>query len=210
MSVSNTTNSKQVMPSADPSTSVAAPASTTHEKRSKTRMPPSVREKERREKENTPPRPAEAKHTTPTLTATTAEVLDHSKIFTDIVRIFETAIQGRNWAGLCEAIETCSKANLNFHLLPLADHPDIKRLRERSAIDVLTAQQMLDDEQVSLALDLLNMGADWNAIDADGNSVLNILREYVDEALRADIAEQFPHFLHLFVDREGRPIRGKN
>ncbi len=53
------------------------------------------------------------------------------------------------------------------------------------------------------------MGADWNAIDADGNSVLNILREYVDEELRADIGEQFPHFRHLFFDREGRPIQGK-
>ena len=62
---------------------------------------------------------------------------------------------------------------------------------------------------MSLALDLLNMGADWNALDADGTSVLNILRGYVDEELRADIGEQFPHFRHLFFDREGRPIQGK-
>lgn len=215
MSVSSTPNSKQLTPSADPSTSAAAPisttpASTTHEKRSKTRMPPSVREKERREKENTPPRPVEAKHTTPALTAKTAEVADHSTVFTDIVWIFESAIQGRDWDRLGDAIETCSKAGLNFHLLPFADHPDIKRLKDRSAIDVLTAQETLDDEQVSLALDLLNMGADWNAADADGDSVLTLLRRYVDDELRAAISEQFPHFRHLFFDREGRPVKGKD
>lgn len=146
MSVSSTTNSKQVTLSADPSTSVGAPVSTTHEKRPKTKLPPSVREKERREKQSTPPRPVDAKHTTPTLTAKTDEVPDHSNVFTDIVRIFESAIRGRDWAGLGEAIQRCSAANLNLHLLPLADHPDIKRLRERSAIDVLTAQEILDDE----------------------------------------------------------------
>lgn len=213
MSVSSTPlNSRGVAQPTESSTPAESPVGTPKQKRSKTRVPPSVRAKERGQQEKRPQRGAaiEPKHTPPALTAKTAEVSDDSKVVAEIVDVFESAIRDRNWAELGDAIELFSKHGFNFHLLPLSDHPDIKRLREQSAIDVLTAQKTVDDERVSLALDLLNMGADWNATDADGDSVLTILRRYVDDEARADISELFPKFRHLFIDREGRPIKAKN
>ena len=155
------------------------PAQTsTKKKESRTKRPPSVREKEIR----------------------------YQKFVTELMADFKLAIEEKNWDRLGDLIERYSHAGFAFHMLPWANYPEVKQMIKSSAISVLTAESPLDHLHLNLALDLLNMGADWNAKDRNGLSVLNIFRKEVDDYFVDFIMRDYPNFKHLFIDRDGRRI----
>ncbi len=184
--------------SAQPSTDVP--------KRAKTRIPAKVRERRLQGKENIPLQSGRMSTSNPTLVSrsTSEEPLpDYLKVLMDTV---QSAIRDRDWNRLGNLIEGISHPETGLDLPSLADHPAVKKTLKECAIDVLTAQIPPSDEQLSLTLDLLDIGADWNAKDAQGDSVLRILRRYADDTVLAFIRDEHPRFKHLFIDREGRPI----
>ena len=83
-------------------------------------------------------------------------------------------------------------------------------MREESAIQVLTANSAVSDEQINAALDLLSMGADWNAQDKNGDSVHNIIKKNITNEVLTLINDEYPSFKHLFIDRDGRLIPPKS
>ncbi len=118
----------------------------------------------------------------------------------------QSAILDSNWDKLGDLIERISDPQQGLNLRSLLHHPAVKQTLDMAAIDVLTAMTPPTDEQLSLALDLLDIGANWNAEDAHGNSVLTILRKNMDDDRLQFTIHNYPNFKHLFVDREGRPI----
>ncbi len=209
MSVSTPLTSRGVAQPTESPTPAESPVGAVKEKRSRTRVPPSVRSKERRQKENRPQRGAaiEPKHTPPKLSATSKEappIPDYVALLMDHV---DGAISDRNWEKLGDLLEALSHPETGLDLRQLAKNPAVNRVLDRAAIRVLTAATPVTDEQLSLALDLLNIGCDWNAKDERGNSVLTLLRRHADDDVLEFISKDFPHFRHLFTDPEGHPIK---
>lgn len=179
-------------------------------KRSKTRKPPSVRTKEHVGKENRLPGPLLNSHTPPIISTSTRHARPERDGLQLIVDDFQSAIQTQNWDELDNLIEHYSHAGLHFGIGDAQNHPALKKMREESAIQVLTANSAISDQQMNAALDLLSMGADWNARDKNGASVLNILRKNMTNEVLTLITEEYPSFKHLFIDREGRRIAPKS
>ncbi len=178
-------------------------------KRAKTRAPASVRIREQRGKENLHQGiglPVQA-HTSPILSAVKKSESDMPDYLALLMDQVGAAIRARKWDKLGDLIESISSPDTGLNLPLLSDHPAVKKLLEEAAIGVLAAGLPPSDKQLCRALDLLSIGADWNATDERGNSVLNILRTYADDEVRNFISNEFPAFRHLFIDREGRPIK---
>ena len=184
------------------------PQQTEAPKRAKTRKPPSVRERERRQQENVAPGSSSPSplHTRPALSVASAEEVENSDYIGMLMEHVHSAIHTQNWGKLGDLVESISDPDKGFHLDEVADHPSVKKLLAEGALRVLTAHSPPSYTQLSLALDLLVMGADMNAKDQQGNSVLNILRRAMDNRLREFIVNDHPYFKKLFFDQTGRPI----
>jgi hypothetical protein len=187
---------------ADTSSSSATP------KRAKTRPPASVRERERRTSDPLPRASSSAVqvHTPPVLSPVNRQKTAIPDYLALLMSQVQSAIRDSNWDKLGDLIERISDPQQGLNLRSLLDHPAVKQTLDMAAIDVLTAMTPATDEQLSLALDLLDIGANWNAEDAHGNSVLTILRKNMDDDRLQFTIHNYPNFKHLFVDREGRPI----
>ncbi len=178
-------------------------------KRAKTRPPASVRAKERRDKENLHQGEGSSikAHTEPSITKVKKRAPEIPDYLAMLMDQLQSAIRTRNWDKLGDLIHGISSPTTGLNLPLLAEHPAVKKTLQESAIDVLTAGKPPTDDQICRALDLLSMGADWNATDEQGDSVLKILRTYADDDVRDFISNEFPIFRHLFIDSEGQPIR---
>jgi hypothetical protein len=187
---------------ADTSSSSATP------KRAKTRPPASVRERERRTSDPLPRASGSSpqSHTPPVLSAVNRQRTAIPDYLAVLMSQVQSAILDSNWDKLGDLIERISDPQQGLNLRSLLHHPAVKQTLDMAAIDVLTAMTPPTDEQLSLALDLLDIGANWNAEDAHGNSVLTILRKNMDDDRLQFTIHNYPNFKHLFVDREGRPI----
>lgn len=177
---------------------------------SKARKPPSLKEKQKQGKAKTVPPPQQERHTMPSLSSTAHRDHEERDGLQLIQDQFEVAIKDQNWVELCDLIDFYGKNDLTLLRLPGEEHPSIEQLRETSVIKVLTANETISDDQVSAALGLLNMGADWNAEDKNGNSVLQLLRKSLDREAIQFIEKEYPTFKHLFIDRDGKRIPAKS
>ena len=200
------------MPSGDTTTGLSKSTLSTEltTKRSKTRKPPSVRTKEHLGKENKLPGPLLNSHTPPIVSTITRHTRPDRDSLQMIVDDFQSAIQTQNWDELGNLIDHYSHAGLHFGISDARNHPALKKMREESAIQVLTANSTVSDEQMNAALDLLSMGADWNTKDKNGTSVLNIIRKNLTNEVLTLITDEYPSFKHLFIDRDGRLIPPKS
>lgn len=209
MSVPKTQSQTPVRDTAIDSTN-STPSPEMTPRRSKTRKPPSVRTKERLGKENKPVGPLPQLHTPPTVSTVAGQVGPEQDTLQLIVNDFQSAIQTRNWEGLGSLVEHYSYRGLHFEYDDNSNHPALKKMRDESAIQVLTANSYVSDEQMNAALDLLVMGADWNAQDKTGTTVLNILRKNMTTQILTLIVDEYPRFKHLFIDRDGQLIPPKS
>ncbi len=177
-------------------------------KRAKTRPPASVRERERRSSDPLPSSsgsPLQV-HTSPVLSTANRQQAAIPDYLSVLMSQVQSAIRDSNWDKLGDLIERISDPQQGLNLRSLLHHPAVKQTLDLAAIDVLTAASPPADEQISLTLDLLEIGANWNAEDAHGNSVLTILRKNMDEDRLQFTVKMYPQFKHLFVDQAGRPI----
>lgn len=180
-------------------------------KRAKTRPPALVRERELRAKEPLP-RGSYSHIQTPAPPVPLAVKAQQAAVPDGLAMLmehFQSAIRDKNWDKLGDLVEGISDPATGLDLRSLSHHPAVKKTLDNAAIEILMAGTPLSDEQLSLTLDMLDIGADWNARDVNGNSVLNILRKNMDDDLLQFIIEKHPRFQHLFLDREGRPIAPK-
>lgn len=209
MSVSKTPT---YMPSGDAATDISnstlSPESP--KKRFKAKNPPSVRTKMSPGKENKPTEPLPQSHSSPTLRATARQPMSEQEALQFIVDDFQSAIRDQNWAELGDLIDHYSHRGFHFAISEDKNHPALKKMREESVIQVLKTNSSLSDEQMNVALDLLIMGADWNATDKNGVSVLNILRKNMTNEVLTLITDEYPNFRHLFIDRDGLMIPPKS
>lgn len=175
----------------------------------KTKSPPAMRQRPPPQKENREQNPPTNSSTRPTVSAKYAGQLTDPEFATALITQLQSLIDHKNWSALGDLIEDLTKNACIIGHAPLAMHPVVNDFRLRAAIDVLMAEVPRRGEQISLALDLLSMGADWNAQDEHGNNVLNILRSEMDPQVQQFVASEYPSFRHLFMDHHGRPIPAK-
>ena len=188
----------------DLSTSTLSPEPAT--KHSKTRKPPSVRTKKLTGKENKLPDYVLLPHTPPRVSTITRPTRPERDGLQLIVDDFQSAIHAQDWEELGNLIDHYSNRGLHFELNDNKDHSAVKKMREESVLQVLTANRYVSDEQMNAALDLLSMGADWNAKDKNGTSVLNILRKNMTDEVLTLITDEYPSLKRLFIDKDGRLI----
>lgn len=187
------------------SSSVNQPSPKSRDKKS-TRTPPSVRQREKAPAKNARQDATVQSHTQPVVSAKYRHQLESPDFADALVSKFQSLIDARNWSALGDLIEELTTNGVAIGHAPLAVHPVVNDFRLRAAIEVLMAAVPRCGEQISLALDLLAIGADWNAQDEHGNTVLNILRSEMDPQVQQFIATEFPGFRHLFIDSRGQPI----
>lgn len=192
----------------DSSTSTLPPEPAT--KHSKIRKPPSVQTKKRKGKESKLPDHVLLPHTPPRISTITRPTRPERDVLQLIVDDFQSAIHAQDWEELGNLIEHYSHRGLNFEHNEDKNHSAVKKMREESVIQILTANSFVSGEQMNAALDLLSMGADWNAKDKNGASVLNILRKNMTDEVLSLITNEYPTFKHLFIDRDGRLIAPKS
>lgn len=209
MSVPKTQTQTPVRDTAIDSTN-STPSPEMTQRWSKTRKPPSVRTKERLGKENKPVGPLPQLHTPPTVSTMARRVSHEQDTLELIVNDFQSAIQNQDWEELGNLVDHYSHAGLHFEYDDNKNHPALQKMRKESVLQVLTASSYVSDEQMNSALDLLVMGADWNAQDKTGTTVLNILRKNMTTQILTLIVDEYPRFKHLFIDRDGRLIPPKS
>ena len=161
-------------------------------------------------KENKPTEPLPQSHSSPTLRTTARQPMSEQEALQFIVDDFQSAIRDQNWAELGDLVDHYSHRGFHFSISEDKNHPALKKMREESVIQVLKTNSSLSDEQMNAALDLLIMGADWNATDKNGVSVLNILRRNMTNEVLTLIIDEYPNFRHLFIDRDGQLIPPKS
>jgi hypothetical protein len=112
------------------------------------------------------------------------------------------AIDKQDWARLDNLINGMREKKLRFDDSTLRDLPAAQKIIQWAPLTVLTSNDHSSnvdhDAQWLLALDLLDLGCDWNAKDSQGNRVIDLLRKQADLALIEFVVEGFPHLKHLF------------
>lgn len=121
---------------------------------------------------------------------------------TMLVGAILTAIDQKEWGMLDSLIDGMREEKLRFDGSALRDLPAAQEIIKRAPLTVLTsnddANHIDHDMQWLLALDLLDLGCDWNAKDSQGNRVIDLLRKQADPSLISFVVEEFPHLKHLF------------
>jgi ABC-type uncharacterized transport system involved in gliding motility auxiliary subunit len=112
------------------------------------------------------------------------------------------AIEKQDWGRLDSLINGMREQKLRLDDTALKDLPAAQKIIQWAPLTLLTSNDHADhadhDAQWLLALDLLDLGCDWNAKDSQGNRVIDLLRKQADPSLIEFVVEGFPHLKHLF------------
>lgn len=112
------------------------------------------------------------------------------------------AIDKQDWGRLNNLINGMREEKLRFDDPVLKELPAAQLIIHWAPLTVLTSNDHTGDAdhdaQWLLALDLLDLGCDWNAKDSQGNRVIDLLRKQADPSLIEFVVEEFPHLKHLF------------
>ena len=112
------------------------------------------------------------------------------------------AIDKQDWGRLDNLINSMREEKLRFDDPVLKDLPAAELIIQWAPLTLLTSNDHAGDTdhdaQWLLALDLLDLGCDWNAKDSQGNRVIDLLRKQADPSLIEFVVEGFPHLKHLF------------
>ena len=112
------------------------------------------------------------------------------------------AIDKQDWGRLDNLINGMREEKLRFDDPALKDLPAAQLIIQWAPLTLLTLNDHAGDADHDahwlLALDLLDLGCDWNAKDSQGNRVIDLLRKQADTSLIEFVVEGFPHLKHLF------------
>jgi hypothetical protein len=112
------------------------------------------------------------------------------------------AIDKQDWGRLNNLINGMREEKLRFDDPVLKELPAAQLIIHWAPLTVLTSNDHAGDAdhdaQWLLALDLLDLGCDWNAKDSQGNRVIDLLRKQADPSLIEFVVEEFPHLKQLF------------
>ena len=112
------------------------------------------------------------------------------------------AIEKQDWGRLDSLINGMREQKLRLDDTALKDLPAAQKIIQWAPLTLLTSNDHADDAdhdaQWLLALDLLDLGCDWNAKDSQGNRVIDLLRKQADPSLIEFVVEGFPHLKRLF------------
>lgn len=121
---------------------------------------------------------------------------------TMLVGAILTAIHQKNWGRLGSLIDGMREEKLRFDGSALRDLPAAQKIIKWAPLTVLTSNDDANhadhDTQWLLALDLLDLGCDWNAKDSQGNRVIDLLRKQATPWLIEFVGDEFPNIKHLF------------
>jgi hypothetical protein len=112
------------------------------------------------------------------------------------------AIEKQDWGRLDSLINGMREQKLRLDDTALKDLPAAQKIIQWAPLTLLTSNDHAGDAdhdaQWLLALDLLDLGCDWNAKDSQGNRVIDLLRKQADPSLIEFVVEGFPHLKRLF------------
>ena len=121
---------------------------------------------------------------------------------TMLVGAILAAIDQKDWGRLDSLIDGMREEKLRFDGSALRYLPAAQEIIKWAPLTVLTSNDDANhadhDMQWLLALDLLDLGCDWNAKDSQGNRVIDLLRKQATPWLIEFVGEELPHFKHLF------------
>jgi hypothetical protein len=121
---------------------------------------------------------------------------------TMLVDAILTAIHQKNWGRLGSLIDGMREEKLRFDGSALRYLPAAQEIIQWAPLTVLTSNDDANhadhDMQWLLALDLLDLGCDWNAKDSQGNRVIDLLRKQATPWLIEFVGDEFPNIKHLF------------
>ena len=144
-------------------------------------------------------------HTVKTAVSSTAKTAVDPAMPSGITMLVGTifkAIEKQDWGRLDSLINGMREQKLRLDDTALKDLPAAQKIIQWAPLTLLTSNDHADDAdhdaQWLLAIDLLDLGCDWNAKDSQGNRVIDLLRKQADPSLIEFVVEGFPHLKHLF------------
>lgn len=119
-----------------------------------------------------------------------------------LVQAIWDAIDTKDWMRLDNLIASMRENNFRFDSPSMKDSRVIKNIVTMAPMALLGANEhvrgMHHENRWIFALDLLDLGCDWNVKDRSGNRVIDLLRKQATPDLIQYVAEERPNLRHLF------------
>lgn len=163
----------------------------------RTRVPPSVRAREARERQANAAAQAQTSHTAPVLVGRANRSSRPLKGMDLLVDTFRQAIESKNWDRLDSLMESMREQKCRFDSADVRSHAGMRMLAQRAPAAVLAADTPVTAEQMRLALELLAQGCDGNAEYRPGITVLDHTRQSMTPSLTKAMRKHLPELLDL-------------
>jgi hypothetical protein len=119
-----------------------------------------------------------------------------------LVKTIWDTIDNRNWMRLENLIISMRENSFRFDHPSMKDSRVIKNIVTMAPLALLGANENVrgvhHENRWIFALDLLDLGCDWNVKDRSGNRVIDLLRKQATPDLIQYVAEERPNLRHLF------------
>lgn len=180
-----------------------APPAHQHDKL-RTRVPPSVRAREARARTASAAagKPSTT-HTAPTLSGAAGKQANARDGVGMLVDALWQAIRSGNPDRLRSLVDTMREDSFRLDASILESHPDVQQFVREAVPELLGAERTVDQDRALVALDLLDLGCDWNAPDGSGNRAIDLIRQAIEPSVMESVVEMRPHLRHLLQKPPG-------
>ncbi|MFM7670408.1 MAG: hypothetical protein ACKO71_07635 [Betaproteobacteria bacterium] len=119
-----------------------------------------------------------------------------------LVQAIWDAIDNKDWMRLENLITSMRETRFRFDSPSMKDSRVLKNIVTMAPLALLGANEhvsgMHHEDRWIFALDLLDLGCDWNVKDRSGNRVIDLLRKQATPDLIEYVAKERPNLRHLF------------
>lgn len=137
--------------------------------------------------------------------SSSSESIDSGPMPSYIAMMVQTiwdAIDNRNWIRLDNLLSSARENNFRFDRPSMKTTWVVQNIIQMAPLALLGANEHVSgvnyESRWMLALDLLDLGCDWNARDRSGNRAIDLLRKQATPDLIQFVAEERPNLRHLF------------
>ena len=117
-----------------------------------------------------------------------------------------TAMERQDWHKLGNLLDSMHEHKFRFDDPALKDSVPVQQIIEAAPLALLTdgkdASGPEKESRWLLALDLLDLGCNWDAKDHNGVRAINLLRQQASKSLIKNVVSERPEFKHLLLKKE--------